>query len=54
MTVIALVPALVALFGAGLYVLSSKVEVKEMGRIAFACGLLVFVYSMTNHTVRLP
>lgn len=48
-----LVPLLVCLAGALLYALSSNGKVSELGRIAFAVGLLWTVYEAAGHSVRL-
>jgi hypothetical protein len=48
MIVIASVPALVALAGALVYALSANGKVSEMGRIAFAFGLLVLLMTVAH------
>lgn len=50
--IIAVVPLLVALIGALTFALSSNGNVKEMGRIAFAVGLLILIWSMAGKIVR--
>lgn len=41
MTVIALLPWLACVLGAILYFAATRAELKEAGRLAYACGLLV-------------
>ncbi len=43
MTTLPLLPLLVAAAGLALYVLTTKPEAKEIGRICFAFGLLAFL-----------
>jgi hypothetical protein len=43
MTVIALLPLLVAMTGVLTYALASNTKIADIGRIAFACGLLAFL-----------
>jgi len=47
-------PLLVLVIGALAYGLSKNPEVKEMGRLSFACGLLVFLFVFATHSVTLP
>ncbi len=49
--IVILFPALVAVVGALAYALATNGKVAEMGRIAFAVGLLVTVYAMAAHDV---
>jgi hypothetical protein len=44
MSFVALIPLLVSAGGLALYLLASKAEAKEVGRLGFACGLLVFLF----------
>lgn len=53
MTVVAVVPAAVALAGALVYALASNAKVAELARLAFACGLLVFMFSLARDVVKL-
>lgn len=49
-----LVPAIVCILGAFVYLASSKnAKVAEMGRLAFLAGLLVTVYLLAGHSVKL-
>jgi hypothetical protein len=50
---IALIPVLVALAGALLYGLAANPKVAEIGRLMFACGLLVFLFGVAGHSVKL-
>jgi hypothetical protein len=43
---IATIPCAFALVGLLIYVLSSKPETKELGRITFFCGLFVALYML--------
>jgi hypothetical protein len=47
-----IIPLLVAFIGAFVYVASkNNGKVAELGRIAYACGLLVTVFEASNHVV---
>jgi len=50
---VALLPALVALVGLVVYVLASNGKAQEIGRLMFACGLLVTMFVVARTTVRL-
>lgn len=50
---IAIVPLLVCIVGLLAYTLSANAKVAELGRIAYACGLLVTVFVMAEHLVKL-
>lgn len=50
---IALVPILAAVVGALLYALTANPKLAELGRITFGCGLLVSLFVLAQHTVRL-
>ena len=50
---IALIPFLVALAGLLTYVLASNAKVVEIGRALFWCGLLVTLFTMATHVVRI-
>ena len=52
MTVIAIVPALVAIIGAALYLMAANPKAAELGRIAFFCGLLVLMFALAGHVLR--
>lgn len=54
MTVTAYIPALVAVIGLLVYFLATKGETKETGRLMFACGLLVTLFTLASKVVRLP
>ena len=51
--ILALVPALVAVVGALVYALSANPKAAELGRLAFAVGLLWAVYGLAGHVVRI-
>jgi len=53
MTIVALVPTLVALVSALVYALASNAKIVEIARIAFFCGLLVFMFSLSASHVRI-
>jgi hypothetical protein len=44
---------LVALVGALVYVLAGNAKFSEMGRLAFACGLLAFLVGFSGSAVHL-
>lgn len=46
-------PLCLAVVGAPLYLLATRAELKEMGRLAFACGLLALAFSLAQHVVRI-
>jgi len=45
---------LVAVIGLLIYVLASKTEVKEIGRIAYAMGLLAFLLKAVEKVFQIP
>lgn len=47
-----LLPWLIALLGVLLYALAGNPKVQELGRLAFACGLLVALWRMAGAVVR--
>jgi Na+/phosphate symporter len=47
------IPLLAAIIGVLLYALSSNDKIREMGRIAFFCGLLVTLMQLQGHTLKL-
>lgn len=53
MTAVAIVPILAAVIGLLVYALSSNAKVAELGRLAYACGLLVTLFAFAHHLVRL-
>jgi len=53
MILISSLPLLLALVGVLLYALSSNPKVTEIGRLMFACGLLVSLYAVAGHTAKL-
>lgn len=48
---IATIPFLVCIIGALIYALVTRTEPKEMGRIMFACGLLVTLFFVAQKYV---
>jgi Na+/phosphate symporter len=50
---IILLPLLVCIIGLLAYALSSNAKVSEMGRIAFAFGLLVTLWELASHVIKL-
>lgn len=46
---IATIPALVAVVGLLAYALSSNAKIAEIGRISFACGLLVALLALEHY-----
>lgn len=50
---IAIVPVLFAVAGALVYALSSNAKIAELGRLAFACALLVLMFALARHVVKL-
>ncbi len=53
MTLITTIPLLVALAGALIYLLTNNAKAAELGRVMFACGLLVALFGVASHVVRL-
>lgn len=49
----ALLPALIALAGLVVYVLAGNPKAQELGRLMFACGLLVVCLVLAGRMVRL-
>lgn len=47
------IPLLVCIIGALAYAISANGKVQEMGRIAFAFGLLVFLFEIAGRSVTL-
>jgi hypothetical protein len=52
MTVVALVPAIVAIVGALVYALTTG-KASELGRVAFLCGLLATMFALAGTSIRL-
>lgn len=50
---VVILPLLVAVVGVLVYALASNPKVQEMGRIAFFCGLLVFLLQGAQSVVTL-
>ncbi len=53
MTVTILIPLLVCIVGLLVYALASNAKVQELGRIAYACGLLVTLFVLATKVVKL-
>ena len=53
MTLITTIPLAFSVAGLLLYIASNNAKVAEAGRIMFACGLLVALYVLATHIVRL-
>ena len=53
MIVIALVPALFAIVGAVVFYASKQPETKQLAFACFACGLLVTLFTLANHVIRI-
>jgi len=53
MVLVSSLPLLFAVVGVLLYALSSNPKIVEIGRLMFACGLLVSLYAVAGHTTRL-
>lgn len=51
--IIALVPILATCIGLLIYVIASNAKLVECGRALFWCGLLVTIFALANHTVRI-
>jgi Na+/phosphate symporter len=50
---IAIVPVLAILLGAITYFAATNPKTAELGRLTFGAGVLVLVYLLSGHTVRL-
>ncbi len=50
---IAIAPAAFALLGALIYAFAVNPKLAEIGRIAFACGMLWLVWALSGHTFRI-
>jgi len=53
MTAVVLLPLLVCIIGLLVYALAANAKVAELGRMAFGCGLLVTLFALAGHAVRL-
>lgn len=53
MLIITVIPLLVAIIGLLIYALAANPKVAECGRLMFACGTLVTLWSLAGHTVRI-
>ncbi len=53
MIVIAYLPLLVCVVGALVYGLASNPKAQELGRLAYACGLVAFCFALASHVVRI-
>lgn len=51
--IIALWPLLVAIIGLLMYVLANNAKVVEIGRAMMWCGLLVTLFTVASHTVKI-
>jgi hypothetical protein len=51
---IAIIPVLVCLLGLITYAISANPKVSELGRLSFACGLLVVCLVAARYTLHLP
>lgn len=49
-----LIPLLVAVVGLLMYALAGSAKVAEAGRLMFGCGVLVTLFALQGHAVRLP
>lgn len=52
MIVVAIVPAVLTIVGLLVYMLAANPKAVELGRITFACGMLVMAYVLAGHVVR--
>ena len=53
MNTMILIPALVLILGMLAYALSANPKVQELGRLAFLCGLLVTLWTVASHAIKL-
>lgn len=53
MTIVSIVPAIAALFGLLLWLLASNSKASEIGKIFFFCGVLVTLFVLANHVVKI-
>jgi len=52
MTLTILLPLLVAIVGMLVYALAAGPKPAEIGRLAYACGLLVTLFELASHVIR--
>ena len=52
MSIVILLPLLVSILGVLLYALAANPKGQEIGRLAYACGLLVVLLEVANHVVK--
>jgi len=52
MTFAILLPFLVCIVGVLVYALSANPKLVELGRLAYACGLLVTMFEVATHVVK--
>ncbi len=50
---IAIFPLVLAIVGALVYALSTNAKAAELGRLAYACGMLALAFALAAHVVRL-
>ena len=53
MNAVAIVPIVACLVGLLVYALAANPKTVELGRLTFACGLLVSLLAFASHLVRL-
>jgi|GEM_PF-2742832 len=52
MTLTILLPLLVAIVGMLVYALAAGPKPAEIGRLAYACGLLVTLFELASHVIK--
>lgn len=50
---IAIAPVVFVIIGALTYALSTNAKAAELGRLTFACGLLVLAFELAKHVVQI-
>lgn len=53
MSIAILLPLLVCIIGLLVYALAANPKVQELGRLAYGCGLLVTLFALAGHVLRL-
>lgn len=53
MSISILLPLLVCILGLLVYALAASPKVQELGRLAYACGLLVSLFALAGRVLRL-